>query len=77
MAPQSVLLIDELVVPETGASPFSMQLDFTMMTFFNSTERTVPRWRELLGEVGLELAEVYRYDPDLEYSILEAVPGRS
>ena len=74
MSPESFLLIDELVIPATGASPFSMQLDVTMMAMFNSTERTVPHWRKLLGEVGLEITQVYRYDPELEYSILEAVP---
>lgn len=77
MSPKSVLLIDELVIPDTGASPFSMQLDFTMMAIFNSTERTVPHWRSLLGELGLELTQVYKYDPDLEYSILEAVRTES
>ena len=77
MSPQSFLLIDEMVIPDTGASPFAMQLDVTMMAMFSSTERTVPYWRRLLGEVGLEITQVYRYDPELEYSILEAVPTRS
>ena len=74
MSPQSFLLIDELVIPDTGASRFAMQLDITMMAMFNSPERTVPHWRRLLGEVGLEITQIYKYDPELEYSILEAVP---
>jgi demethylsterigmatocystin 6-O-methyltransferase len=77
MSPQSVLLIDELVIPDTGASPFAMQLDVTMMAFFSSTERTAPYWKRLLGEVGLQISQVYRYDPQLEYSILEAVPAKN
>ncbi|KAL9622889.1 MAG: hypothetical protein Q9160_002815 [Pyrenula sp. 1 TL-2023] len=76
MSPQSVLLIDELVLPDTGASPFAMQLDFTMMAVLGSTERTVSNWRSLLGEIGLVITQVYRYDPELEYSILEAVAAR-
>ncbi len=48
-----------------------------MMAMFSSTERTVQHWRRLLGEVGREITQVYRYDPELEYSILEAVPTRS
>ena len=76
MSPQSFLLIDEMVIPDTGASRFAMQLDVTMMAMFSSTERTVPYWRRLLGEVGLEITQVYRYDPELEYSILEAKPIR-
>lgn len=77
MGPKSFLLIDELVIPETGASRFSTQLDFTMMAMFSSTERTVPQWRNLLKEVGLEITQVYRYDPHMEYSILEAVATKS
>lgn len=77
MAPQSLLFIDELVIPDTGASRFAMQLDVTMMSMFSSTERTLPYWRSLLGEVGLEITQVYKYDPELEYSILEAVPASS
>jgi demethylsterigmatocystin 6-O-methyltransferase len=77
MSPQSILLIDEMVIPDTGASRFATQLDFTMMAMFNSTERTVPHWRKLLREVGLEISQVYRYDPELEYSILEAVASKS
>ncbi|KAF7948887.1 hypothetical protein EAE96_008069 [Botrytis aclada] len=77
MSSKSILLIDEIVIPDTGASPFSMQLDFTMMAFLSSTERTITHWRELLGEVGLELEKVYQYDTELEYSILEAVRAKS
>lgn len=77
MSPQSFLLIDELVIPDIGVSRFAMQLDVTMMAMFSSTERTVPHWRRLLGEVGLEITQVYRYDPELEYSVLEAVPAKS
>ena len=73
MSPQSSLLIDELVIPNTGVSAFAMQLDFTMMALFSSTERTMSHWRSLLGEVALEIRQVYRYDPELDHSILEAV----
>ena len=74
MSPQSsILLIDELVIPDTGASRFAMQLDVTMMAIFSSTERTVPHWRKLLQEVGLEIREVHRYDPELEFCVLEVV----
>lgn len=76
MSPQSLLFIDELVIPAIGASRFAMQLDVTMMSMFGSTERTLQNWRTLLAQVGLETTQVYKYDPELEYSILEAVPTR-
>lgn len=44
-----------------------------MMAFLNSAERTLSHWRKLLEEVGLQLTQVYRYDTELEYNILEAV----
>lgn len=52
MSSQSLLFIDELIIPETGASRFAMQLDVTMMSMFSSTERTLRSWRKLLEEVG-------------------------
>jgi demethylsterigmatocystin 6-O-methyltransferase len=75
MCPQSILLIDEMVIPSTGASPILMRLDLTMMTLFSSTERTVPQWHKLLAGARLELNQVWKYDPDLEYSILQAIPA--
>lgn len=77
MAPNSYLLIDELVPQSTGASTFAMQIDVTMMSMFASAERTVPQWRKLLAEVGLQITQVYRYDPEIEYSLLEVVPLES
>lgn len=77
MTTHSHLLIDELVLPDSGASRFSMQWAFTMMAMFNSMERTMARWRKLLGDVGLEVPEVYFYGSELEYSILQAELRRS
>jgi hypothetical protein len=73
MSLQSFLLIDEMVIPDTGASSFAMQLDFTMMPCFSSTEPIVSHWAKLLGKIGIKLTQVHRYDPELKYSILEAV----
>ena len=73
MGPRSVLLIDELVIPNTGASRISVQLDMTMMSVFGATERTESDWRRLLHEVGFEVRKIHRYDPEIEYGILEAV----
>jgi demethylsterigmatocystin 6-O-methyltransferase len=74
MSPQSLLLIDEIILPDKGASINAMQLDITMMTMFNATERTLPHWRRLLEEAGLKITEVYNYDLYGEDCVLEAVP---
>jgi hypothetical protein len=62
MSSKSILLIDEIVLPDKGASINAMQLDVTMMTMLNGTERTLPHWRKLLEEVELKVNQVYNYD---------------
>jgi hypothetical protein len=52
----------------------AMQLDITMMTMLNATERTLTHWKSLLGEVGLNITKVYEYDVYGEDSVLEVVP---
>ena len=74
MSADSILLIDEMVIPDREASLFSAQMDVTMLAFFNSPERTLPQWKTMLREFDLDVRNVYRYDPELEYSILEARP---
>jgi hypothetical protein len=77
MSSESILLIDEMVIPDTGASRFASQLDITMMATFNSCERTNSQWRKLLAEVGLEIKEAYSYDSEMEYTILEVVSKKN
>jgi demethylsterigmatocystin 6-O-methyltransferase len=73
MSSKSTLLIDEIVLPNKGASINVMQLDVTMMTMLNGKERTLPHWRKLLGEVRLTITEVYNYDLYGEDCVLEAM----
>ena len=74
MGPQSVLFIDEVVMPNTGASVMATQLDITMLAIFGALERTESDWYKLLGRAGFEVREIHAYDPEVGYSILEAVP---
>jgi hypothetical protein len=64
MAPESVLLLDEWVLPETGVSNYAASMDLTFMAAFASLERTEAQWRVLLGEVGLRLCKTYVYNPE-------------
>lgn len=77
MTSQSLLLIDDRVLPEKGTSLTVMQLDITMMAMLNGTERTLTRWKKLLAEVGLEITQVYGYDGYGEYSVMEVAPIES
>lgn len=63
MASDSVLLLDELVLPESGANSIATSLDMTMMVAFASMERTETQWRTVLADVGLRLVKTYTYDP--------------
>ncbi|KJZ69766.1 hypothetical protein HIM_10849 [Hirsutella minnesotensis 3608] len=62
MAPDSVLLVDETVLPETGVGFIAASIDLTMLGAFGSMERTERDWRELVQSVGLELVKTYTYN---------------
>lgn len=62
MAPDSVLLVDEMILPDVGVNSQVSSIDMTMLATFASMERTEAQWREAFKEVGLELAKTYRYN---------------
>ncbi|KAI0181157.1 hypothetical protein GGR52DRAFT_567397 [Hypoxylon sp. FL1284] len=62
MAADSVLLVDERVLPPTGIGHIAASIDLTMMGAFASMERTEAEWRELAASVGLELVWTYPYN---------------
>jgi hypothetical protein len=69
----SVLLINEVVLPESNVSIFTAQTDFLMMSMYSALERTKKQWEGLLREAGLELVAVWD-SPDkvaLASSLLE------
>ena len=74
MVPGSNLLIDELILPNKGVSSMAMQYDITMLSALAGIERTEAEWQKLLDAAGLEITKVHRYDPEMEYGIIEAVP---
>ncbi|KAI1472148.1 O-methyltransferase [Daldinia caldariorum] len=53
MAQDSLLIIDELIIPNRGASPRSTFQDMTMMITLASAERTERQWDALLDRAGL------------------------
>lgn len=62
MTSDSVLLIDEMVLPEVGVTALAASIDFTMLSSLASTERTEAEWRQTLADVGLEIVHVYTYN---------------
>jgi demethylsterigmatocystin 6-O-methyltransferase len=74
LAPDSVILIDDMVLPDSGAHWQATQLDLTMMTALASMERTQVQWYALTENSGLKINKIYTYTATLQDSIIECVP---
>ncbi|KAL8790085.1 MAG: hypothetical protein Q9213_000787 [Squamulea squamosa] len=70
----SVILIDDMVIPNQGASWRATQLDFTMMAAFAAMERTERQWHSLMAAAGLEIRGIHTYNANVRDSIIIAVP---
>lgn len=70
----SVILIDEVVLPESNVHWQTTQLDLTMMCAFNSIERTKEQWEALFDKAGFQIKQVYTYTDSLSDSIIVVVP---
>lgn len=73
MAPDSVLIIDELVIPNKGAHGHATQFDLTMLASLSSIERTEKQWKALIDGAGFEILELKSYAPTGE-SIIAVKP---
>ena len=62
MSKDSIILLDEWVLPQTGVRTFAAGMDLTMMAAFASMERTEAQWRTLIDSVGLRLVKLYTYN---------------
>lgn len=73
MGEKSALLIDEMVLPNSGTHWHAAQLDIVMMAALAARERTRREWEELVSRAGLRMRRVYRYTESLGDSIIECV----
>ena len=55
----SRLLIDEYVLPNTGAPFRGPAMDILMMLYNTGMERTMRQWKVLLEACGLEIVKVW------------------
>ena len=62
MSPESSLLIDDWVLPDTGASVAGGAYDLMMLLLLSGMERSESQWKDLLDSVGLEIKKVWRKD---------------
>ena len=69
---ESVILIDDVVLPEKGAHPHSLDKDIVMMVNFAAMERTTNQWRSLFESSGLRLLKAATYN-DLSGETIQVV----
>ena len=72
MTKQSMILIDEMIIPRSAAHWKATQLDMTTMSCLGGLERTEEQWHTLLGSAGLQITDIYRYTEELQDSIIVA-----
>ncbi|KAK2606306.1 hypothetical protein QQS21_003237 [Conoideocrella luteorostrata] len=73
MGPDSLLLIDDMVLPNEGAHWQATQLDIHMMTVLGSRERSKAQWETLIARAGLQINAIHEYTESLGDSIIECV----
>ena len=75
MGKNSMILIDEMVLPNVGVHWQATQLDMLVMAGLAATERTYDQWETLLASVGLKIQKVHTYIKATLDSIIVAVPA--
>jgi hypothetical protein len=71
MEADSVMLLDEMVLPETGVNAYATSMDLVMMSAFAAMERTESQWQKLIESVGLRLVKTYVYNPISYESVMD------
>ncbi|KAG5742681.1 hypothetical protein H9Q70_014582 [Fusarium xylarioides] len=74
MNTESLLVIDDLVVPDEGACTPACQLDFIMMASIAGKKRTRDQWYKLLDAAGFKISQVLTYTWPLQDSLIIATP---
>lgn len=75
MAEDSVVIVDDVVMPRTRATWKQTSMDIAMMTMLAAVERTAEQFRALLGEAGLKIRDIWTYDDEFGDSFIVAVPA--
>jgi len=70
-----VLLLDEIITPDVGASIASCNYDLSMMTI-GAAERSESQWKASLAEGGFEVEKTWYYDRDRGDFLIIALPTR-
>jgi demethylsterigmatocystin 6-O-methyltransferase len=74
LGPDSVILIDEKIFPDSHVDWKMTQLGISMMACFSSIERTETMWNAILELAGLKVARKYIHGPQSYDGVLVVVP---
>lgn len=61
-ADDTKILLDEVVLPDTGAHWQATMADLAMMVAFAGAERTSRAWHRLVAKAGLKISHMHNYD---------------
>ncbi|KAF2621741.1 S-adenosyl-L-methionine-dependent methyltransferase [Macroventuria anomochaeta] len=76
LAPESRIVIDEVVLPDTNVPWQCAFMDLTMSSSLGGCERSRDEWDNLLGRAGLRIVEVHTYDDVRKHSVIIAMPKK-
>lgn len=76
MGEDSVLLIDDKVLPNKGVHRHAAMLDIAMIAQTGSLERTINQWNALLDQGGCKILDIFTYSEEYD-SILVVAPKAS
>lgn len=62
MARDSVIVIDDMIIPNKGAHPHATDKDIAMMVNFAAMERTEKQWNALFATAGLKVVRAATYN---------------
>lgn len=74
MGPESLILIDEVVLPDSKVPWQVAIMNLSMSACLGGMERSKEDWTNLLGRAGLKMVDVHKYDDVKFHSIVTAVP---
>lgn len=78
IGPHSLILIDDVVLPETSVpwrvSTMVVMMIVMMMASLGGTECTKEDWESLLDRASLKVAHIVRYDDVKFHGVVAAVP---
>ncbi|PNP73498.1 hypothetical protein FNYG_13148 [Fusarium nygamai] len=74
MNTESLLVIDDLIVPDEGACMQACQMDFIMMASIAGKKRTRDQWYKLLDAAGFKISNILTYTWPLQDSLIIATP---